>query len=675
MKSNKIIIGIILLLFVLLGVNSCFIKETFANAYGNRIYCGIKNLKGQTQDSWANNVAQGEGKSITENGITYYWSLSEFLKNGGNNGTADFSKGWVEKDKYQQTDFESLNGIISAKVNGEKVRCTLSGKIIGESIKQNGEVDIDTVLIYQRGYLGVQFRNVGDLEYREFESWKDDITQGNGKKVSEDGVTYYFSSSEFLTQSQLGSSRVRGWLIYNEKSYEESAKLDSTVEKTDEGYTRIANRTKIYYDNNFKATSEVQNNQDELDSDKLKSVASIENVSEKDINISYDAYMLYIKDLYNRALHRDCTEEELQNSLNKSIYNTTIDVLLSQEANEKNQMDTNKEFVIVCYNCIFNTNGEESGISNHEAWLNAGNTREDLIRSFINGDEFSKIRVIPDYEKKAKINKQNKALRAKAEEEIAKMENPDDRQKAIEEAEKLERLSKMNLIQNDTLKRYLKTILQEIYQVEDVNDEDLEKLVNIHNDGYDIEEVLKQIIDSDECADFINNLSDEDFINKAYTIFTYQVPNQYTRNVALDYLKNKEKMDWLENKLLRSPEFSTIKYKLVKNNFNFEVINQDEYNPQISTNKKGDINGDDIIDARDASMLLTIVSDIAVSEEDKYLEYKEALDIDESGFVTTQDAVVLLKYYAVVSTGFRGSLDEYLNSDLYKNSEVYNSKE
>ena len=57
------------------------------------------------------------------------------------------------------------------------------------------------------------------------------------------------------------------------------------------------------------------------------------------------------------------------------------------------------------------------------------------------------------------------------------------------------------------------------------------------------------------------------------------------------------------------------------------------------------------------------------------LTLKEALDIDESGFVTTQDAVLLLKYYAVVSTGFRGSLDEYLNSDLYKNSEVYNSKE
>ena len=365
--------------------------------------------------------------------------------------------------------------------------------------------------------------------------------------------------------------------------------------------------------------------------------------------------MLYIKDLYTRALHRDCTEEELQTLLNTSIYNATINVLLSQEANEKNQMDTNKEFVIFCYNCILNTNGEESGISSREAWLDAGNTREDLIRSFINGDEFSKIKVIPDYEKMAKINRENKKLRAKAEEEIAKMENPDDRQKAMEEAERLERLSKMNLIQDDILKRYLKTILQEIYHKENIADEEVQNFVNIHNDGYDIEEILNQIIDTDECVDYINNLSDEDFVNKAYSIFTYQIPNAHTRNIALDELKTIEKKNWLTQKLLRSPEFSSLKYKLIKNSFNFNVITQDEYNPQISTDKKGDINGDDVIDARDASMLLTIVSDIAVSEEDKYLEYKDILDIDGSSFVTTQDARVLLKYYAVTSTGFKSS--------------------
>ena len=237
MKVNKKFIGIILLLFVLLGVNSCFLKETFASAYGNRIYCGIKNIKGQTQDSWANNIAQGEGKSITEDGVTYYWSLSEFLKNGGNDGTADSAKGWVEKNQYQRTEFSITNGIVTAQVDGDKVRCTVSGKIIEENISKDAEIDIDKVLIYQRGYLGVQFRNVGDLEYREFENWKDDITQGNGKKISEDGITYYFSSSEFLAQSKLGSSRFRGWVIYNEKAYKESAERDSTVEKTDVGYT------------------------------------------------------------------------------------------------------------------------------------------------------------------------------------------------------------------------------------------------------------------------------------------------------------------------------------------------------------------------------------------------------------------------------------------------------
>ena len=679
MKSNKKIIGIILLLVILLGVNSCFLRETLASAYGSRMYCGIKNLKGQTQDSWANNILLGEGKSITENNITYYWSLSEFLKSGGNNGNADSSKGWVEKNEYKKTGYEIVDGIIAVIIDGNRIHCTTNGKIIDNNQEHYRELDIDKILIYQRGYLGIQVRNVGDLEFREDENWKSDITQGNGKKVLEDGVTYYFSSNEFLAQQQLGSSRVRGWIVYNEDSYKTSAELDSGIEKTSDGYIRNVDNVKIYYDNDFNYLDKKNNSQIEKESNNsknnLKSVASVEKINEKSINISHDAYELYIRDLYTRALKRDCTEEELQNSLGKSIYDTTIDILLSKESYENNAMSTNKEFVVICYNVLFNSSGEESGITNHEAWLNAGNTREDLIRKLINGDEFSKIKVIPEYERTVKINRDNVALRAKAEEEIAKIEDPEEKQKAIEKAERLERLSKMNLVQDDVLKKYFKVIIQELYQKDSVSDEEIEKWLNIHKDGYDIEDILKQIIDTDECIDYINGLDDEDFVNKAYVIFTYQVPNEHNKNIALDYIKSETKEEWLTKKLLISPEFSSLKYKLIKNNFNFEVLKQDEYNPKIGTDKKGDINGDDMIDARDASMLLTIVSDIAVSEEDKYMDYKDALDIDGSGAVTTHDAVIVLKYYAVSSTGYNGSLDEYLNSDLYRNSDIYNSNE
>lgn len=76
----------------------------------------------------------------------------------------------------------------------------------------------------------------------------------------------------------------------------------------------------------------------------------------------------------------------------------------------------------------------------------------------------------------------------------------------------------------------------------------------------------------------------------------------------------------------------------------------------------GDANGDALIDATDASKILSLYSTLSTTSDYKITdEEKKALDVNLDGNVDASDASQVLSYYSYVSTGGSKSIKEFLN--------------
>ena len=77
----------------------------------------------------------------------------------------------------------------------------------------------------------------------------------------------------------------------------------------------------------------------------------------------------------------------------------------------------------------------------------------------------------------------------------------------------------------------------------------------------------------------------------------------------------------------------------------------------------GDVNGDNIIDGRDATDVLTEYAAASTGQPSKYNESQQkAADVNKDGMIDGRDATAILTYYAYTSVGNSGSFEDFLKS-------------
>ncbi|HQM00297.1 MAG TPA: dockerin type I domain-containing protein [Ruminococcus flavefaciens] len=77
----------------------------------------------------------------------------------------------------------------------------------------------------------------------------------------------------------------------------------------------------------------------------------------------------------------------------------------------------------------------------------------------------------------------------------------------------------------------------------------------------------------------------------------------------------------------------------------------------------GDVTGDAIIDARDATDVLTEYAKTSTGQESKYTEeQKKSADVNNDNIIDGRDATAILTYYAKTSVGGTMTLEEYMES-------------
>lgn len=76
----------------------------------------------------------------------------------------------------------------------------------------------------------------------------------------------------------------------------------------------------------------------------------------------------------------------------------------------------------------------------------------------------------------------------------------------------------------------------------------------------------------------------------------------------------------------------------------------------------GDVNGDNIIDANDASLVLEEYSLLSTGQTGNFPDnVKELADLNKDDIIDSSDASLILAYYSYVSTGGKSSLEQWLN--------------
>ncbi|MBR2240190.1 MAG: leucine-rich repeat domain-containing protein [Clostridia bacterium] len=107
-------------------------------------------------------------------------------------------------------------------------------------------------------------------------------------------------------------------------------------------------------------------------------------------DLTDNARRLYISNLYKRALKREPENSEIDGHFKNTTYKEAIDIILSEESNNKNKINsmTNEQFVEACYNYLLGRTSEQDG---KNAWVKAlsnGTTRNNLILGFVTSEEF-----------------------------------------------------------------------------------------------------------------------------------------------------------------------------------------------------------------------------------------------------------------------------------------------
>ena len=81
-----------------------------------------------------------------------------------------------------------------------------------------------------------------------------------------------------------------------------------------------------------------------------------------------------------------------------------------------------------------------------------------------------------------------------------------------------------------------------------------------------------------------------------------------------------------------------------------------------ATPSLGDFTGDNIIDGRDATAVLTLYAKSSVGTASVTSDDLEKGDANKDGILDGRDATAILTYYAKTSTGYTGTLTDFIES-------------
>ncbi|MDE6789632.1 MAG: Ig-like domain-containing protein [Ruminococcus sp.] len=105
---------------------------------------------------------------------------------------------------------------------------------------------------------------------------------------------------------------------------------------------------------------------------------------------------------------------------------------------------------------------------------------------------------------------------------------------------------------------------------------------------------------------------------------------------------------------------------LLEMNTNAFSVTGDSYPPVVHADENytlGDVNGDSLIDASDASAVLAEYSLLSIGGDGTFKEnQKISADIDKNELIDSSDAALILSYYSYTSTGGKLDMQAYLDS-------------
>lgn len=111
---------------------------------------------------------------------------------------------------------------------------------------------------------------------------------------------------------------------------------------------------------------------------------------EKKIDASTESKYIYVRGIFKNVLGRETTFDDIKKRSANSYEKIAYDIIFSPESKNKNKIAniSNEEYVKCLYRWILRREGDIGGIQTHVKWLEAGNSRVDLIYVFIHSQEF-----------------------------------------------------------------------------------------------------------------------------------------------------------------------------------------------------------------------------------------------------------------------------------------------
>lgn len=111
---------------------------------------------------------------------------------------------------------------------------------------------------------------------------------------------------------------------------------------------------------------------------------------EKKIDASTESKYIYIRGIFKNVLGRETSFDDIKKRSANSYEKIAYDIILSPESKKNNKIESisNEEYVKCLYRWILRREGDSGGIQTHVKWLEAGNSRGDLIYLLIHSQEF-----------------------------------------------------------------------------------------------------------------------------------------------------------------------------------------------------------------------------------------------------------------------------------------------
>lgn len=108
------------------------------------------------------------------------------------------------------------------------------------------------------------------------------------------------------------------------------------------------------------------------------------------VNINDDGRRLFIRHLYRSVQKREPASEDYVNYMKRNVQTNAIDVIMSKEANEKNNINgmSNEEFVKLIYRAILCRDPDATGLADYTRLLNNGVPKTAVIKEIVESVEF-----------------------------------------------------------------------------------------------------------------------------------------------------------------------------------------------------------------------------------------------------------------------------------------------